>query len=71
MCMQIRCRKLVLVAIQDEGSHRMSNLGYNALRRFGAHNQIKKNFRSSYALLGWSGHGKLDAVTQVSLNIEQ
>ena len=57
--------RLVLVAIQDEGSKKMSNSAYDALKRFGARNQIRFNYRSSYALLGWSGDGQLSAVTQV------
>ena len=57
--------RLVLVAIQDEASNKMSNSAYDALKRFGATNQIRGKFRSSYALIGWSGYGQLSAVTQV------
>ena len=55
----------MLVAIQDEASFKMSDTAYDALKRFGAANQLRKKFRSSYALLGWSGYGQLSAVTQV------
>ena len=54
-----------MVAIQDEGSNKMTDAAYDALKRLGAENPLKNNFRSSYALLGYSGPGELDAVTQV------
>ena len=58
-------RKLVLVAIQDEGSKKMTDAAYEALERFGATNQLRNKFRSSFALLGYSGPGQFDAITQV------
>lgn len=62
---QIYFRRLVLVAIGDSAGNRMSDAAYNALIKFGARNQLKYKFRNSYALLGWSGPGVLDAVSQV------
>ena len=43
----------------------MSNKAYDAFTRFGAEDQLRYKLRNSYALLGWSGYGSLDAVTQV------
>ena len=60
------CRRIVLIAIQNEGSSRMTDEAYDLLERFGANNILRKKYRSSYALLGWSGPGTLDAVTQVT-----
>lgn len=60
---------MVLVAIQDSAGGQMSDAAYNALKKFGARNQLKYKFRNSYALLGWSGQGVLDAVTQVIMLI--
>ena len=62
------CRRLVLIAIKDEGSAKMTDEAYNSLKEFGANSPLNKNFRGSYALLGWSGPGTLDAVTQVKYN---
>ena len=62
---QIYFRRFVLVAIQDSAGARMSNTAYEALKMFGARNQLMYKYRNSYALLGWSGPGVLDAVSQV------
>ena len=50
----------MLIANQDAFDYAI----YTALTKFGAVNPIK-DFRSSFALLGYSGPGELDAVTQV------
>ena len=43
----------------------MTKAAYDALKKFGATNQLRNKFRNSYALLGYSGPGELDAVAQV------
>ena len=43
----------------------MTKAAYDALKKFGAKNQLRNIFRNSYALLGYSGPGEVDAVTQV------
>ena len=60
-----RFRKLVLIAIQDESSHNMNDAAYNALIKLGAVNPLKKNYRSSYAQIGWSGPGQIHVIGQV------
>ena len=63
--LHFRFRKLVLIAIQDEGSRNMNNAAYNALITLGAINPLKKNIRSSYAQIGWTGPGQIDVIGQV------
>ena len=63
--LEIISRVLVLIAIQDEGSREMSEAAYKALEKFGAQDPLKENYRSSYALLGWSGPGVPNFITQV------
>ena len=58
-------RLLVLIAIQDEGSARMNATAYDALKKVGAKDPLRGDPRSSYALLGWSGPGVPNFVTQV------
>ena len=58
-------RQLVLIAIQDEGSAKMNTTAYDALKKVGAQNPLKGNYRSSYALLGWSGPDTPNFITQV------
>ena len=58
-------RKLVLISVQDASAKKMTEIAYETMKRVGATNPLKYHFRSSYALLGYSGPGKLDAVTQV------
>ena len=55
-----------MIAIQDEGSRLMTAAAYDLLQRLGADNPLRNKNRSSYALLGWSGPGTLDAVKQVT-----
>ncbi len=57
-----------MIAIKDEGSDKMTDEAYNLFKEFGAYSPLNKNYRGSYALLGWSGPGTLDAVTQVTYN---
>ena len=54
-----------MIAVQDASHGQMSDGAYEALELFGATNPLKYKLRNSYALLGYSGPGKLDAVTQV------
>ncbi|XP_028407373.1 uncharacterized protein LOC114529999 [Dendronephthya gigantea] len=60
----IASRRIVLVAIQDEASKRVTRSVYTALWRLGARNLIKHEYRSSFAFIGWSGPGKNSIVTQ-------
>ncbi len=55
-----------MIAIKDDGSYRMRPDAYDLLERFGADKPLQNKYRSSYALLGWSGPGTLDALTQVT-----
>ena len=57
-------RKLVLIATKDAFQTHMNNEAYTCLQNLGAVNPIRA-FRASFALLGYSGPGQLDAVTQV------
>ena len=58
-------RRIVLIAIQDEAATKMTNSAYDAMRRFGALSQYRHEYRSSFALIGWSGPGNSAIVTQV------
>ena len=49
--------KVVLVAIQDEGS-RFARPVYSALRRLGARGRLLTGFRHSFALVGHAGRRK-------------
>jgi hypothetical protein len=55
----------VLIAIQDDGSRDMTDPGYEALEMVGAQNPLRRIYRSSYALIGWSGPGAPNFITQV------
>ena len=43
----------------------MNDSAYNALIKLGAVNPLKKNYRSSYAQIGWTGPGKINVIAQV------
>ena len=58
--------KIVLVAIQDEGSSKMYRNVYSALIGIGARRPLRKKFRSSFALIGFTGQGRPRFVKQVS-----
>ena len=62
--------KIVLVAIQDEGSRYVS-AALDALKRLGATDPILPDFRGSYALAGYSGINKPSWVTQQQANRSQ
>lgn len=62
--------KIVLVAIQDEGS-RFGPAAFDALRRLGATDPILNDYRGSYALAGFSGINKPSWVTQQQANSGQ
>ena len=53
------------MAIQDEGYSRMGSADYKALENVGAKSPLIKMYRSSYALIGWTGPGKINVVAQV------
>jgi hypothetical protein len=56
----------VLVAIQDEGRSSMTADAYRALLTIGAKEPMKRDFRGSFALVGFSGNMKPGFVQQVS-----
>lgn len=49
-------RKIVLIAVQNEGGARLSE-ALNALRKIGGYS-IRFGFRGSYALIGYTGPGR-------------
>lgn len=49
--------KIVLVAVQDEGS-RYASSAVSALRRLGAKGPVLGSFRSSFAFAGYAGRGR-------------
>jgi len=55
--------KIVLVAVQDEGSRHMSP-AVNALKRLGAVDPVMVDFRGSYALVGNPMTAKPPWITQ-------
>ena len=62
--------KIVLVAIQDEGS-RYGSAAFDALKRLGASDPILTDYLGSYALAGYSGINKPSWVTQQQANSGQ
>ena len=58
-------RKIVLGAIQDEGSRGMIRNAYKALIKVGASNPLMRGYRGSFALLGYTGPGRLPFIRQV------
>ena len=62
--------KIVLVAIQDEGSSYVL-AAFDALKRLGATDPILADYRGSYALAGYSGINKPSWVTQQQANSGQ
>ena len=56
----------MLVAIQDEGQRTMTADAYRALLTIGAKEPMKRDFRGSFALVGFSGDMKPGFVQQVS-----
>ena len=61
------CSKIVLVAIQDEGSKYVSS-AVDALKRLGATAPILTDFRGSFALVGYAGEPKPSWITQEQQN---
>ena len=58
-------RNIVLVAVKDDG-HLLSKEAIASLQKYGGHNITHDEYRSSYALIGWTGPGSFEAVTQAS-----
>lgn len=58
---------MVLVAIQDEGSKYVAP-AVDALKRLGATAPILKDFRGSFALVGYAGVAKQSWITQEQQN---
>ena len=57
--------KVVLVAINDEGSYSMKPVGYKALSQVAAENVASIKYRESFALIGFTGKEKPFFVKQV------
>ena len=64
------CSKIVLVAIQDEGSRQVSP-AFDALKRLGATDPILTDYRGSFAFAGYSGDNKPSWITQKQANSSQ
>ena len=65
--MLVFCRKVVLVAVQDEASSKMATADYAMFDKLGGQTVILKDlFRSSYALVGYTGPGRPSWIKQVS-----
>ena len=56
----------MLAAIQDEGRKSMTSEAYKALLTIGAKEPMKRDYRGSFALIGFSGNIKPGFVKQVS-----
>lgn len=56
------CRKIVVIAVQDDGSRYIS-AAIEEIKRLGGY-RITSTFRGSYALVGYSGKGRPLWVTQ-------
>jgi hypothetical protein len=60
----------VLVAAQDDPSSKMTNADYSIFDKLGGQTVIlKKRFRSSYALVGYTGPGRPPWTKQVCSHI--
>ena len=59
--------KIVLVAIQDEGSNYVT-AAIEALKRLGATDPILTDYRGSYCLVGYAGDTKPTWITQQQHN---
>lgn len=57
-------RRIVLVAIDDSASDITSALK-KSLKAIGGQD-VSTAYRTSYALIGWTGPGKLEAMAEVS-----
>ena len=55
--------KIVLVAIQDEGSYYVKS-ALDALKRLGATDPVLPDFRGSFALVGYAGVNKPSWIAQ-------
>ena len=63
--------KIILVAVQDEGSKFLPPAALDALRRLGATDPILTDYRGSYALAGHARVNKPSWVTQQQANSGQ
>ena len=57
-------RRIVLVAIEDSASDITSGLK-DSLKAIGGH-EVSTAYRTSYALIGWTGPGEFEATAEVS-----
>ena len=60
------CRKVILIAIQDEGAARMTRALQSAVVRVGGRNPVRPAYRGSYALVGYSGPERPSWIMQVT-----
>lgn len=58
------CRRIVLVAIQDEGAKEMTSSAYRGLRRIGVR-RPQRSYRGSFAFIGYTGPGRRSFVRGV------
>ena len=61
-------RKIVLVAVEDNGNN-LTKEAIASLERIGGHD-ILTDWRYSYALIGWTGPGRLGTSVQVWNEVE-
>ena len=59
-------RKVILIAVQDEGRSRMTSSLESAIRRVGGVNPVRPVYRGSYALVGYTGPDRPSWIEQVT-----
>ena len=57
-------RKIVLVAVQNEGARLLTADGVRALKALGGSEPVQREYRASYALVGYKGIDKVTWVRQ-------
>lgn len=58
--------KIVIAAIQDDGTSAMYTQGYDALLAVGGKEPFQRNYRGTYALIGYKGTGEVTWINQAS-----
>ena len=61
------CRRIVLVAIQDEGAKEMTSSAYKGLRRIGVR-RSQRSYRGSFAFIGYTGPGRKSFIGGVGIH---
>ena len=59
------CRKVILIAVQDEGASRMTSSLESAIVRVGGTKPVRPAYRGSYALVGYAGPERPSWIKQV------